>query len=101
LDRFVTCGDVVKLEPKDCKDKFVPGKVYVFVRVRAPETQTLTLKWFDTNDKEFSKRELTVKKNLNGFRSYTWKNIRRPGDYNVRLYDPDQQQIGRHDFTIE
>ena len=101
LDRFVTCGDVVKLEPKDCKDKFVPGKVYVFVRVRAPETQTWTLKWFDTNDKEFAERKLTVKKNLNGFRSYTWKNIRQPGDYNVRLYDPGQKQIRRHDFKIE
>ena len=100
LDIFETCGDVVKLEPKDCKDKFVPGKVYVFVRFRAPETQTLTLKWFDTKDKEFAKRELKVKKNLNGYRTYTWKNIRRPGKYNVRLYDPDQEDIGRHDFTI-
>ena len=97
---FETCGDVVKLEPKDCKDKFLPGKVFVFVRVRAPEPQTLMLKWFDTKDKEFAKRELKVKKNLNGYRTYTWKNIRRPGKYNVRLYDPDQEEIGRHDFTI-
>ena len=100
LDIFKTCGDVVKLEPKDCKNKFVPGKVYIFVRVRAPEPQILTLKWFDTKDKELAKRELKVKKNLNGYRTYTWKNIRRPGKYNVRLYDPDQEEIGRHDFTI-
>ena len=73
LDIFETCGDVV---------------------------QPLMLKWFDTKDKEFAKRELKVKKNLNGYRTYTWKNIRRPGKYNVRLYDPDQEEIGRHDFTI-
>lgn len=101
LDRFVTCGDVVKLEPKDCKDKFVPGKVYVFVRIHAPETQIWTLKWFDTNDKELAERKLTVKKNLNGYRSYTWKYIQQPGEYNVRLYDPDQKQIRRHEFRIE
>lgn len=73
LDIFETCGDVV---------------------------QPLMLKWFDTKDKEFAKRELKVKKNLNAYRTYTWKNIRRPGKYNVRLYDPDQEEIGRHDFTI-
>ena len=102
VDEFFTCSDVVELEPKACKDTFLPGKVYVFARIRAPETQTLTLKWFDMNDEAFAQRELKIKKNLqNGFRTYTWKNIWQPGSYHVRLYDQGQQQIGREDFTIE
>jgi hypothetical protein len=91
---------VVELVPKDCEGSFEPGKIYAFVRIRAPEPQTLTLKWFDTNDKVFKKREIEVKESSEGYRTYTWKNIRRPGKYNVRLYDPDQEEIGRHDFTI-
>ncbi len=69
LEIFKACGGVVELVPKDCEGSFEPGKIYAFVRIRAPEPQTLTLKWFDTNNKVFKKREIEVKESSEGYRT--------------------------------
>ncbi|MGI9293748.1 MAG: hypothetical protein ACR2PS_07170 [Pseudomonadales bacterium] len=98
---FVTCTEVARLEPRGISKEFAPGRVYVFARVYAPKEESLTLKWYDGDGKELWERQLKVHKNLaTGFRTYAWKTLSKAGPYEVVLFDSDQVELGRRQFTV-
>ena len=99
---FVTCRQVKGVEPKGIANSFSPGnKVYMFARVNAPRTETLTLQWLKADGREFSNRSLRIKRNLKlGFRTFSWKMLRERGDYEVRLYNEANSLIGRRQFSV-
>ena len=98
---FLTCTNVKSLECVGDTDKFSGGRVYVFARVHAPQSATLTLRWFRQDGTELRTGQLKVKQNTGkGFRTFTWKSVTEPGAYVVRLYNERDILIGARRFSV-
>ena len=100
-DDFITCKDVVRLEPKGEGDTFAPGRVYVFARVYAPREESLALKLYDNKGKVMWEWQVKVRRNLTtGFRTYAFKTLSKAGSYDIRLFNSEQVEIGHRQFRI-
>lgn len=99
---FLTCKDVVNLEPVGIASSFEPGSVSLWARVRTPQTsEALRLEWVDSSSKEvLHEQSVTVKRNPAGYRIHYSKNFTEPGQYEVRLFNSIEQRIARRKFTV-
>jgi hypothetical protein len=98
--RLVTCRDVRKLEPIGISTEFPPGRMYVFVWLKATKDETLTLRWYREGHK-IASSALKARNNAGHFyRNFTWKNINEVGTYEIRLYDQNRNLIGSQVFKI-
>lgn len=101
-DGFVVCKDVDKLQPIQCSSELDPGRVYAFARIVTPyEQETITLQWF-RDDVEIPelRKELEVKKNSSGFRTYSW-NTFDSGSYAVSLSDQSGEELRKISFDVK
>ena len=100
---FITCRNVKNLNPVHPSKQF-DKKVYVWARVNAPGTENLKLQWVDPASNKVLKTvyPVEVRENLGkGFRTHYWKNFYEPGIYEVRLFNSQEQLIGRREFQID
>jgi energy-coupling factor transporter ATP-binding protein EcfA2 len=99
-DDFLTCQGVKYLECEGASERFAPGKIYVFAQVRAPMDTSLRLEWRRDGEILRSSR-LKVKQNTDpGFRTFTWRSFYQPGNYEIRLFNDQEQVIGARNFSI-
>ena len=98
---FVTCEDVQDWQAVNIKRRFAPGKVALLAKVAAPRAEKLWISWQTRGGQVIKKYSLRVQRGgPAGKRIYVWKRIDKPGPYEVRLYNQDQQLIGRREFTV-
>ena len=82
--------------------EFETGRIWVWAKINAPRDEVVKLKWIDRESKEIlAERDLSIKKNSAGFRTYSWKNIKKPGKYEVQLHNSFNQTIGRQEFAVK
>ncbi|KAA3619990.1 MAG: hypothetical protein DWQ05_04495 [Calditrichaeota bacterium] len=99
---FVTCRDVDNMQPVEPTDSFEKGQVWVWARVNAPRNEVLKLQWLNTSTKEIlGEKDVSIQKNINGYRTYSWKNFRETGNYEVRLLNSYNQPIGIQQFAVK
>ena len=101
-DGFVVCKDVDKLQPLQCGTELEPGRVYAFARIVTPhDEETVQLQWFK-DDREIPelRKELEIKKNSSGFRTYSW-NTFDTGSYSVSLLDESGEELRKISFEVK
>ena len=99
-ESFLTCQEVRRLECQGATDSFTPGKVHVFARVRSPIDASLRLDWLQEGT-VLRSGTLKVKQNTGaGFRTFSWRTISEPGQYEVRLYNGRDELIGTRPFSV-
>ncbi len=97
---FVTCKRVSALTPKECGNQFSTGKVYLFTRVATPRNEMLKLVWYK-EQQEFGTRQLAVRQNANGYRTFAWKRFSDSGNYRVALFNQKKVLIAERKFVIK
>lgn len=100
-ENFITCRNVKNLNPVHPSKQF-NDIVYVWARVNAPEAESLRWQFVDLarNKVVHTKYPVKVKKNLgDGYRTHYWKTFK-PGIYEVRLFNSQDQLIGRREFQV-
>lgn len=90
------------LNPVDRRDRFNSGTVWVWARIHAPKDETLKLEWIESKSNKVLKRvNVKVRRNVaTGFRIYYSKTFSGAGDYEVRLFNRENQLIGRQRFIV-
>ncbi len=99
---FVTCRTV-----SDSKNPIEPGSdfngnsVYYWARINAPKSESLFVKWLDSEGVEIGSRNHTVQTNTGlGYRIYSQMKFENPGTYEVRLYNSEEVLVARRLFTV-
>lgn len=100
---FVTCRTV-----SDSKNPIEPGtdfsgsSVYYWARVNAPKSESLSVKWLDSEGKEVGSRDHSVLANTGlGYRIYSQMKFESAGTYEVRLYNSADVLIARRVFRVK
>lgn len=99
---FVTCRTV-----SDSKNPIEPGaafngtSVYYWARINAPKSESLSVKWLDSNGEEVGSRNHSVQTNTGlGYRIYSQMRFVTPGTYEVRLFNSLDTLVARRVFTV-
>jgi hypothetical protein len=78
-----------------------PGTVYLFARVRSPESESLTIEWRESSGRVLEREAVQVGRNLDpGYRIGVHQTLTAPGRYEVRLYNRKGTLIGLRRFEI-
>ncbi|MEE8258024.1 MAG: hypothetical protein V3R60_09070, partial [Acidobacteriota bacterium] len=107
-DDFITCsdsaGDSANAVEATCRAHLaktfrVGSSVSVFMGVRAPHAEKLSLKWIGPSGDPVEETNLSVKQSSR-YRTWGWESLRKTGPYEVRLYNQEGLLIGRKSFQI-
>ncbi|MCI0697167.1 ATP-binding protein [candidate division KSB1 bacterium] len=99
-DDFVTCRNVADRVPQGISERFSPGSVWAWARVRAPRAEKVTFKWYTRTELYHAQRY--VVQQATSYRVYTAKSYstEQAGRNEVRLYNSQNILIGRRVFYI-
>ena len=97
---FVVCKYVKKFMPEKINNSFSPGGVYVWALVKAPKNEKINLEWLFGGSKIYQ-TSISVIRDLNGYRVYFFQTLLDTGNYEVRLYNSNNDLIGIKEFKIE
>lgn len=102
-DKLVTCKAVAGMTPVGIRDEFTTGaSVHAWARVNAPRSETVRLRWFDSQGQEVgSGSAIGVQTNTGlGYRIYASQRFETPGTYEIRVYNSENQLVGRQPFRV-
>jgi len=97
---FLTCKSIVNKNCSHSTSLFKTPKVWVWVKVQAPQNTEVTLKWvnLDSGD-EVNSRTYTIQKST-GYRLSASKSLGTTGKYEVRLFNKKSQLIAKKQFEV-
>ena len=102
---FFTTSNVVDLVPDSSRTAFAVGKkVYVFAALRAPRDERVKVTWYSPEGREIlPSAYFDVEPNLGaiGFRIFSYRTFRKPGDYRVAVFNSAGRMIGESEFIVK
>jgi hypothetical protein len=100
-NNMLACKKIVNGNCAASTDHFTSEKVSVWAKLKSPGSETVRFEWFDTaTQQSFYSRPINITKST-GYRIHNSKNISESGQYEVRLYNGDDELIGRTEFKVE
>ena len=100
---FVTCQGVErdKRQPFGISDRFSPGSIWAWARIKAPRAENVTLRWY-TKQGEYDSRTVQISSPSQTYHTWFAKHygIEYEGLNEVRLYNEQNILIGRRVFRI-
>ena len=104
-DQFFTTTSVDSLMPDTATSVFAPGEqVYVYAALHAPKSEKVHFKWFDTGGQPIIPTayvDVEANTGPTGYRIYSYRTFRLPGEYSVKLYNELGEEIASQGFTIQ
>lgn len=104
-DVFFTTSGVVELIPDTAQSTFRVGqKVYAFAALRTPRDERVRFTWYAPDGREvLPSAYFNVEPNLGavGFRVFSYRTFRKPGDYRVAVFNSAGRMIGESVFSVE
>lgn len=101
---IILATGVEDLVPLDTIAEFRTGQqIYAYAAVRAPQDETIHFKWFGPDDKEVlpaSYLDIEVNTGPVGYRVYTYRVFRAPGDYRIDMINSAGSKIGEATFEV-
>ena len=101
-NKFITCKNVVELNPQGKSIRFSGGNICAWAQVHAPRSEQVYFKWY-ANGEHYHTFSVRVDRNLEpGYRVHSAKNYSSEytGKQEVRLYNSQNQLIGRRVFYV-
>ncbi|MCA9731704.1 MAG: DUF2914 domain-containing protein [Deferribacteres bacterium] len=101
-DDFLTCRKVDKNsnQPIGATSTFDQKDVWVWAKLNVPQNENLTMQWLDNNGELIKEIKPIKVKKSNGYRTHYWKNFDKPGKYEVRLLNSQDDLIARQEFEV-
>ena len=104
-ERFFTTTRMDGLQPADPQTQFSPGdQIYVYAGIHAPSDERIQLRWFGPDGQHILPsiyKHISANTGPVGYRIYTYRIFREPGNYTVRLYNSAGTVIGETGFEVE